>query len=193
MTTRRQFAVNMLAAFLVAGTLFGQEFWEKKQYLTWTSEEITRLTTNSPWAQEVRAPVGGQEVKLMISWLTAMPIKEAVLKERMDAGGVLADSAKEILEDKEDYYAIGVTGIPKDLARQLSEAWLKIPGKPDIQPSKGDFQDRGRTVDLMILFARANPITLADKEVEVVLKISGNDIAKKFPLNEMVFNGKLEL
>jgi hypothetical protein len=193
MTTRRQFAVNMLAAFLVAGTLFGQEFWEKKQYLTWTSEEITRLTTNSPWAQEVRAPVGGQEVKLMITWLTAMPIKEAVLKERMDAGGVLADSAKEIMEDKEDYYAIGVSGIPKDLARQLSEAWLKIPGKPDIQPSKGDFQDRGRTVDLMILFARANPITLADKEVEVVLKISGNDIAKKFPLNEMVFNGKLEL
>jgi hypothetical protein len=193
MTTRRQFAVNMLAAFLVAGTLFGQEFWEKKQYLTWTSEEITRLTTNSPWAKEVRAPVGGQEVKLMITWLTAMPIKEAVLKERMDAGGVLADSAKEIMEDKEDYYAIGVTGIPKDLARQLSEAWLKIPGKPDIQPSKGDFQDRGRTVDLMILFARANPITLADKEVEVVLKISGNDIAKKFPLNEMVFNGKLEL
>jgi hypothetical protein len=193
MTTRRQFAVNMLAAFLVAGTLFGQEFWEKKQYLTWTSEEITRLTTNSPWAQEVRAPVGGQEVKLMITWLTAMPIKEAVLKERMDAGGVLADSAKEIMEDKEDYYAIGVSGIPKDLARQLTEAWLKIPGKPDIQPSKGDFQDRGRTVDLMILFARANPITLADKEVEVVLKISGNDIAKKFPLNEMVFNGKLEL
>jgi hypothetical protein len=193
MTTRRQFAVNMLAAFLVAGTLFGQEFWEKKQYLTWTSEEITRLTTNSPWAQEVRAPVGGQEVKLMITWLTAMPIKEAVLKERMDAGGVLADSAKEIMEDKEDYYAIGVSGIPKDLARQLTEAWLKIPGKPDIQPSKGDFQDRGRTVDLMILFARANPITLSDKEVEVVLKISGNDIAKKFPLNEMVFNGKLEL
>jgi hypothetical protein len=193
MTTRRQFAVNMLAAFLVAGTLFGQEFWEKKQYLTWTSEEITRLTTNSPWAQEVRAPVGGQEVTLMITWLTAMPIKEAVLKERMDAGGVLADSAKEIMEDKEDYYAIGVSGIPKDLARQLTEAWLKIPGKPDIQPSKGDFQDRGRTVDLMILFARANPITLADKEVEVVLKISGNDIAKKFPLNEMVFNGKLEL
>src|SRR5262245_20983709 len=193
MTTRRQFAVNILAAFLVAGTLLGQEFWDKKQYLTWTNEEITRLTTNSPWAKEVTATVGEQEVKLMLTWLTAMPIKEAVLKEPMDAGGVLADSAKEIMSDKEDYYAVGVTGIPKTLARQLTEVWLKVPGKPDIQPQKGDFQDRGRTVDLMVLFARANPITLADKEVEVVLKISGNDIAKKFPLNEMVFNGKLEL
>ena len=193
MTTRRQLAVNILAAFLVAGTLFGQEFWEKKEYLTWTSEEITRLTTNSPWAKEVIATAGGQEVKLMLTWLTAMPIKQAVLKERMDAGGVLADSAKEIMEDKEDYYAIGVTGIPKDLARQLTEVWLKIPGKPDIQPAKGDFQDRGRTVDLMVLFPRANPIALGDKEVEVVLKVSGSDIAKKFPLNEMVFNGKLEL
>ncbi len=193
MTTRRQFAVNIVAAFLLAGTLFGQEFWEKKQYLTWTNEEITRLTTNSPWAKELKVTAGGQEVKLMITWLTAMPIKQAMLKERMDAGGVLADSAKEIMEDKEDYYAIGVTGIPKDLARQLTEAWLKIPGKPDIQPAKGDFQDRGRAVDLMILFARANPITLADKEVELVLKISGNDMIQKFPLNAMVINGKLEL
>jgi hypothetical protein len=45
----------------------------------------------------------------------------------------------------------------------------------------------------MILFARANPITLADKEVEVVLKISGMDVSQKFPLNAMVLNGKLEL
>jgi hypothetical protein len=193
MTTRRQFAVNTLAAFLVAGTLFGQQFWEKKQYPTWTNEEITMLTTNSPWAKELKATVGGQEVKLMITWLTAMPIKQAILKERMDEGGALADSAKEIMEGKEDYYAIGVTGIPKDLARQLTEAWLKIPGKPDIQPAKGDFQDRGRTVDLMILFSNATPITAADKEVEVALKLSGTDITKKFPLNEMMFNGKLEL
>jgi hypothetical protein len=193
MTTRRQFAVNTLAAFLVAGTLFGQQFWEKKQYPTWTSEEITMLTTNSPWAKELKTTVGGQEVKLMITWLTAMPIKQAILKERMDEGGVLADSAKEIMEGKEDYYAIGVTGIPKELARQLTEAWLKIPGKPDIQPAKGDFQDRGRTVDLMILFSNATPIAAADKEVEVALKLSGTDITKKFPLNEMMFNGKLEL
>src|SRR5262245_60420313 len=156
MTTWRQFAVKILAAFLLAGTLFGQQFWENKQYLTWTNEEITRLTTNSPWAKELKVTTGGQEVKLMITWLTAMPIKQAVLKERMDAGGILADSAKEIMADKEDYYAIEITGIPKDLARQLTEAWLKIPGKPDIQPAKGDFQDLGRAVDLMILFACEN-------------------------------------
>src|SRR5262249_47628140 len=89
---------------------------------------------------------------------------QAGIPQRKDAGGDLADSAKEIMEDKEDYYAIGVTGIPKDLARQLTEGWLKIPGKPDIQPAKGDFQDRGRAVDLMILFPRKSPITLDDKE-----------------------------
>jgi len=141
----------------------------------------------------LKVTAGGQEVKLTITWLTAMPIKQAILKERMDQGGVLADSAKEIMEDQEDYYAIGVTGIPRDLARQVTEGWLKIPGKPDIQPAKGDFQDRGSSVDLMILFPRANPIAIGDKEVEFVLKLSGNDIVKKFPLNEMVFNGKLEL
>ena len=185
--------VNILALIFVTGTVFGQEFWEKKEYLTWTNEEITRLTTNSPWAQDLKVTAGGQSVTLKITWLTALPIKQAILKDRVEAGGVLADSAKEIMGVEEQYYALGVTGLTAENAKELTEASLKMADKPEIRPANGDFQDRGRMVDVMILFTRMNPITAADKEVEVVLKVGGMEFSRKFQLNEMVYNGKLEL
>lgn len=193
MKSRRQFAVNILAALLVAGTLFGQNFWDRKQYLQWTNEEISRLTSDSPWAKELDVTAGGQNIKLKITWLTALPIKQAVLKERMDEGGILAESAKEIMAVQEEYYAIGVTGLPADMAQKLTEASLRVANKPEIEPSKGDFQSRGRTVDIMILFPRTNPIAIEDNEVEVILKLNEAEIGKKFPLKDMVYNGKLEL
>lgn len=193
MKSRRQFVVNILAAFLVAGTLFAQNFWDRKQYLQWTSEEISRLTSDSPWAKDLNVTSGGQNITLKITWLTALPIKQAVLKERVDAGGVLAESAKDIMSVKEEYYVIAVTGLPADLAKKLTEASLRVANKPEIEPAMGDFQSRGRTMDVMILFPRTNPIAVEDNEVELILKLNGAEAGKKFPLKDMVYNGKLEL
>lgn len=193
MKSRRQFVVNILAAFLVAGTVFAQNFWERKQYLQWTNEEISKLTSDSPWAKDLNVTSGGQNITLKITWLTALPIKQAVLKERVDAGGILAESAKEIMSVQEEYYVIGVTGLPADIAQKLTEASLRVANKPEIEPAKGDFQSRGRTVDVMILFPRTNPISVEDKEVELILKLNDAEIGKKFPLKDMVYNGKLEL
>ena len=193
MTTRRQWIVNMLALLLSAGTLSAQDFWRTKQYLAWTNDEISRLTTNSPWVKELKVTAGGKDATLRLTWLTALPIKQAVLRERMDEGGVLAESAKEIMSTQEQYYAVGITGLPADMAQKLTEAALRVPDKEEIKPARGDFQPRGATVDVMILFSRAKPVTAEDKEVEVILKLDGVEIGKKFPLNEMVFNGKLEL
>lgn len=185
--------VNILAAFLVAGTVFAQNFWERKQYLQWTNEEISKLTSDSPWAKDLNVASGGQNITLKITWLTALPIKQAVLKDRVDAGGILAESAKEIMSVQEEYYVIGVTGLPADIAQKLTEASLRVANKPEIEPAKGDFQSRGRTVDVMILFPRTNPISVEDKEVELILKLNDAEIGKKFPLKDMVYNGKLEL
>jgi hypothetical protein len=193
MTTRRQWIVNMLALLLSAGTLFAQDFWQAKEYLTWTNDEITRLTTNSPWAKELKVTAGGKDAALRLTWLTALPIKQAVLRERMDEGGVLAESAKEIMSTEEQYYAVGITGLPADMAQKLTEAALRVPDKEEIKPARGDFQPRGATVDVMILFSRAKPVTTEDKEVEVILKLDGVEIGQKFPLIDMVFNGRLEL
>src|SRR5947209_4658952 len=48
-----------LAGAGVAGRLYGSgsEFWDKKPPSEWSSEEIAKLTTKSPWAKQVSAQV----------------------------------------------------------------------------------------------------------------------------------------
>jgi len=185
MTTRRHYIVNMLAAILVTSTLFAQNFWNDRDYRQWTNDEVSRLTTDSPWAKKLN--------DLTITWLTALPVKQALLKDRMDAGGVLEESAKELMAVEEQYYAIGITGLPADKARELTEVSLKVENKPVIKPANGNFQPRGRMVDVMVIFPRTAPITAEDGEVEVILKIGSEEIGTKFPLKDMVYKGKLEL
>lgn len=59
MLTRR--AVFALAGAGAAGWgrlyAFGSEFWDKKPPSEWSSEEIGKLTTKSPWAKQVTAQV----------------------------------------------------------------------------------------------------------------------------------------
>jgi hypothetical protein len=76
------------------------------------------------------------------------------------------------------------------MAQKLTEASLRVPNKEEIRPPKGDFQPRGLTVDVMILFSRAKPVTADDKEVEVILKLDGVEIGKKFsPAFDTLTNG----
>ena len=185
MTTRRHFLVNMLAPFLVTATLLGQNFWDKKDYMQWTDQEISTVTTDSPWAKK--------QNELTITWITALPVKQAMLKDRMEAGGVLAESAKEIMSAKDTFYAISITGLAVEKSEALTEVSLKIENKPVIKPASGNFQRRGSTVDVMVMFPRAEPITADDKEVEVILKIGTDEIGTKFLLKDMVYNGKLEM
>ncbi len=46
---------SIVAALCLAPEAWGGgEFWNKKQPAAWTTEEILELTTNSPWAKEIR-------------------------------------------------------------------------------------------------------------------------------------------
>src|SRR5437867_11788740 len=95
---------------------------------------------------------------------------------------------------QEMYYAIGIAGLPSDVAEKLTEASLQfpsVPGKATIMPAHGDFQPSGRTVAVTILFARTAPIMIDDKDVDVVLKLDEKEYRTKFILKDMVFNGKL--
>ena len=38
---------------------YSSEFWDKKDPSEWTSDEIDRLTTKSPWAKEAAAQLSG--------------------------------------------------------------------------------------------------------------------------------------
>lgn len=62
----RQYILTRREVFALAGAgaagssrlyAFGPEFWDKKPPSEWTSEEIGKLTTKSPWAKQVTAQV----------------------------------------------------------------------------------------------------------------------------------------
>ena len=42
-----------LAGLLAAGAALGEDFWDKKEYMHWTDEEVKKVMTNSPWAKDV--------------------------------------------------------------------------------------------------------------------------------------------
>ena len=52
---------------------------------------------------------------------------------------------------------------------------------------------RGRNIDILLRFAKTEPIRVEDNEVEVDAKLGKFEVKKKFKLKDMVFNGKLEL
>jgi hypothetical protein len=55
--SRRGLVGRCLSVFALCPTLKawgGGGFWDKKEPATWTTEEIHELTTNSPWAREIR-------------------------------------------------------------------------------------------------------------------------------------------
>jgi hypothetical protein len=131
---------------------------------------------------------------LKISWRSALPMKEAVLKSR----GITLAEAQQALGLPEKEYVIVVSGLPMRLAAavqnpsQLQRSMLKA-GKKTIALAAADFQQRTQTVDMFLVFPRTEPLTVEDKEVEVVAQLGQLEARKKFNLKDMVYKGKLEL
>ena len=224
---RNYIASSCLVLLLAAAAAFGQGFWTRKVFPNWTDEEARTMATNSPWAKDVTITTGargsserdtteigvseleaasranastGQTIKLNIAWLTSLPIKQAMLKERFALGGDLAANAQKIMEAQEEVYAIGLSGLPTDMVEdvihnieQVKQSSLNPAKKPTIALADLDFQPRGRTTDVLFLFPRTDPIAVEDTEVEVILKLGTFEARRKFNLKDMVYNGKLEL
>ena len=53
----------LLGVAVLAGTLWGAGFWDKKDFVQWSPREVERIFMNSPWSKSVSismgAPVGG--------------------------------------------------------------------------------------------------------------------------------------
>src|SRR5262245_2467473 len=103
--------INFIAAsmilWLASGVALAQDFWTSKDVLKWSDDEVHKMMSDSPWGRDVTvtlAPAGDSNAKgsetltLNISWLSSLPIKQAMLKTRFDEGSVVAKSAQEILD-----------------------------------------------------------------------------------------------
>lgn len=49
-----------LGVWMLAGAaLVAADFWDEKDFTTWSDKEVEKMLTDSPWAKEVRVPISG--------------------------------------------------------------------------------------------------------------------------------------
>ncbi|MBI4876349.1 MAG: hypothetical protein HY822_17065 [Acidobacteria bacterium] len=137
---------------------------------------------------------------LIVRWHTALPVRQAVARMRFGAEAGTSPEAAKMLQPELKRYVVGIAGVPPQMLMRTkipelkTRATLNIKGRDPIQAT--DVQaDRGeRGANLYLFFAREeNPITLEDREVEVVLKLQSVEVKRRFKLKDMVFDGKLEI
>ena len=130
--------------------------------------------------------------QLTLRWESAMPIRTAELKAREN----------DPVSVEENHYAIAVYGIPdrmlngdpQKLTDQFKkEASLKREGKKDFKPSSVRILDRSEGRIVLYLFSMSNEITRQDHRVEFNAKIGRLGLQQSFFVDEMVWEGKLEL
>lgn len=126
-----------------------------------------------------------------VRWESALPVREAQLKLRQESVG--AD---------EPYYAIAVSGLPSRIAnrdpqelrsRLLSDTYLKPKGRKKIALADVKLLTRDDNAVLLLLFPKTQEIVAGDKEVEFSTRVAHMEIKQKFPLEDMTFDGKLQL
>ena len=221
---RRFLAISgvWLLAFAVVGAA---DFWEEKAFTEWSDKDLEKMMSNSPWAKRLtvvfRGPPregGGASIaggnaggfggggrggsdgqsRLVIQWRSALPVRQALVRERIGEGGTVEPEAQALLSQRVPGYYVVVTGLPLQFGRLtpealMAEARLERKGKPPIVPVQANPQRDGRSLALLYVFPLDEAIVLEDKDVEFVTKLGDTTIKKKFKLEDMVFNDQLEL
>ena len=208
----------MSGIVLLAGAvLAAADFWEETEFTAWSDKDVEQMMNDSPWAKRLtvrfprtpRESRGGRfggfrpgtstpQTRLVIQWQSAQPIRQAMVRGRIEQGGTVDPEAQVFLDQSSPGYVVVVTGLPGQFGRLtpealMAEARLERKGKSPIVPAQAQPQRAERGVTIVYLFPKDDAIVLEDKEVEFITKVGGVTIKKKFTLEDMVFNDQLEL
>jgi hypothetical protein len=143
------------------------------------------------------------QLKLTLSWRSALPMKQALVRDQIGAGGAIPAETQELLARGESLYVVTIMGLPTRYARSLDSmkaaTFLKRSNKPpialmDMGVQQAPASEKSAAFLVVVFgFPRTAAIALEDKDVEFVTKLGQFDIKKKFNLKDMVFHGQLEL
>ena len=136
---------------------------------------------------------------LVVSWQSALPMKQANVRSKMKGPGAVPEDAKPYLAAADEKYVILIEGMPQNIARQALADQAKVKksvlkaGKREIPVSGIQMRQAGRNLDIVLVFDKTDAIKVEDNEVELDAKLGLYEFKKKFKLKDMVLNGKLEL
>jgi hypothetical protein len=133
-----------------------------------------------------------QSVTLLLRWESALPVRVAELKSHVVEPPTLEG----------DGYSLAVYGIPgrsfkgdpKSLGNPLKQqAFLKREGKKDVKPSSVEVFQLGDGLVIVYLFPLSAEISPNDRRIEFEARIGRVGIRQFFNVEEMQFQGRLEL
>jgi hypothetical protein len=136
-------------------------------------------------------PSTAPNIRLLVRWESALPVRVAELKAQEPAPPVLSD----------DGYVIAVYGVPSSFAKgdptslgkPLKEsAFLKREGKKDVSPSRVEVFELENNVAVAYLFPLSAELSRKDSVVEFSALIGRLQVSQHFLVEEMQFQGKLE-
>jgi hypothetical protein len=135
-----------------------------------------------------KAPV----IRLLVRWESALPVRVAELKSGEAQPPTLSDEGYEVA-----VYGVPFTdakGDPLSLARDFKEsAFLKREGKPNVKPLRVEAFELEHSAVVVFLFPYSAEISKKDASVEFVALIGRLQVSQTFNVEEMQFQGKLEL
>ena len=204
---RRKLACLVGVWLLTGAALVAADFWEEKDFTTWSAQEVQEILTDSPWAKQVRLLVGGRRdatepTQVTFTWTSALPIKQALVRQAIGLDGPISPENQQTLTRFEPFYSVTLSGLPPTLrwlatTRTALKAgsMLVRKGKAPIAPkSVRLFQDtQSRLIRIEFLFPKTDLITLDDLDVEVVTTLGNAEVRTTFTLADMVLADQLAL
>jgi hypothetical protein len=137
-------------------------------------------------------PMSSGPPKLMVRWLSALPMQEAELKAH-DVGAPGVD---------DNHYVIVVSGIPRgsvidDSKQQVEllkrQASLTFLARQDIKPSSVEILLHENEAVVVYSFPRSEEITWREHQISFNAQIATLKIVLPFNTDDMTLHGKLEL
>jgi len=225
---RRCFMTTGIFAVVLSSVCIGANQWEATSFTGWTDETLQELLADSPWAGEANisrartsltatAPPAGE--KAVVTWTTALPMRQALVREAFGLNGNVTKDAETFLSTTPTMYVIAVkiSGGPASasyaaLAAEVQKETLLL--RTDGRASLNAMSAEGRALDksgkliadaaasqaaeggatvFVFQFSRGLALTMLDREVEFVTKVGPLNIKKKFKMKDMVYKGDLAL
>ncbi len=142
--------------------------------------------------------------EIAIAWTSALPIKQALVRRAIGQGAAVPPESQQALDLVEPYYAVTLFGLPPALRilgsmrdALMTDTLLKLDeGEPIAPEDVRLFQDADTgMIRVLYLFPKTDAVTieLDDEEVEFITRLVDSEVKKKFKLENMVFQGQLEL
>lgn len=143
----------------------------------------------------VAGPGGAPTVRLVVRFVSALPVRQALMRARYGNEVGNSPEAAKVLSAPDPYYVVALAGLrhpPGDVQTVKEKSALRVKGKEPFGP----VQVRVENGMVVLFFPReGHPVAVQDGEVEVQVRLPdlASPVRRSFKLKNMVYDGKLEI